>query len=104
MLGSIISSIVWFGIIKCPIHINKACYDYLFYLSVLDMCLSPHVVQKSLYRKISVGETHRDLGLKFDQENHKIWKVINQGPRTTKRAPSSCSSRLPGHPIGLASP
>jgi hypothetical protein len=70
----------------------------------LDMYLSPHVVQKRLYRKTSVGEAHRDHETKFNQENHGIWKVINQGPCTTKWAPSSCSSRPPGLPIGPAGP
>jgi hypothetical protein len=68
------------------------------------MCLSPHVVQKSLYRKISVGETHRDHGMKFDRENHEIGKIINQGPRTPKWALRGHQQVSPGHPIGPAGP
>jgi hypothetical protein len=52
-----------------------------------------------------VGETHRDDGMKFDQEIHEIQKVINQGPPTMKWAPSShhgghLASSL-GHPVPL---
>jgi hypothetical protein len=68
------------------------------------MCLSPHVVQKSLYRKISVGETHHDHRMKFDRENHKIGKIINQAPRTPKWALRGHQQVPPNHPIGLASP
>jgi hypothetical protein len=57
----------------------EICYhNYLFSISILDMCLPPHVVQKRLYRKTSVGETHRDDEMKFDHENHKLWKVLTR--------------------------
>jgi hypothetical protein len=77
MLGSIISSvnykIVWLGLEL----INKVPYSFLMRLVMitcslslfLDMCLSPHVVQKRLYGKTSVGEAHRDHGTKFNQKN-----------------------------------
>jgi hypothetical protein len=89
-------------VIKCLIQsLMEICYhDLLFSISILDMCLSPHVVQKRLYRKTSVGETHRDDGTKFDREIHKLWKVINQGPCTTKRALRGYQSRPLGIPYG----
>jgi hypothetical protein len=97
--------ILWF-VIKCLIQsLMEICYhDYLFFISILDMCLSPHVVQKRLYKKTSVGETHRDDGTKFDWEIHKLWKVINQGPRMTKRALRGYQSRPLGIPCGPAGP
>jgi hypothetical protein len=57
----------------------EICYhNYLFSISILDMCLPSHVVQKRLYRKTRVGETHRDDEMKFDRENHKLWKVLTR--------------------------
>jgi hypothetical protein len=67
-------------------------------LLFLDMCLSPHVVQKSLYKKISVGETHRDHETKFDRENHEIGKIINQRPHTPKWALRGHHRVPPSHP------
>jgi hypothetical protein len=62
----------------------EICYhDYLFSISFW-ICVCLHMLCKSLYRKTSVGETHRDAETKFDWEIHELWKVINQGPRTTK--------------------
>jgi DNA-binding winged helix-turn-helix (wHTH) protein len=59
-------------------------YDYLFSISVLDMCLSPHVVQKGYIGKQVWGETHCNDQTKLDREIHELWKLINEGPRTTK--------------------
>jgi hypothetical protein len=69
-------------------------YYYIFSISILDMCLSPHVVHK-LYRKTSVGETHHDIKMEFNHENHEIQKVMNKQPRMTKRASSSHQSGPP---------
>jgi hypothetical protein len=83
----------------------EICYhDYIFSISVLDMCLSPNVVQKILYKKASVEETHRDDRTKFDKEIHELWKVINRGPRMMKWALRGHQSRPPGIPYGLAGP
>jgi hypothetical protein len=44
---------------------NKVPYCYYYFVMItcslyFCMCLSPHVVQKKIYKKTSVGVTHRD--------------------------------------------
>jgi hypothetical protein len=71
----------------------EICYhDYLFSISIFGYVFVSTCCAESLYRKTSVGETHYDAKTKFDREIHELWKVINQGPRTTKWAPSSCNT------------
>jgi hypothetical protein len=52
-------------------------------LSIFDMCLPPHVVQK-VYKKTSVGVTHRDHEKEFNRKNHAIRTKINRGPHMAK--------------------
>jgi hypothetical protein len=61
-------------------------HDYLFSISIVGYVFVSTCCAKSLYRKISVGETHRDAETKFDWKIHELWKVINQGPRMMKWA------------------
>jgi hypothetical protein len=57
-------------------------YLYFRYVFVSTCCV------EKIYRKTSVGETHHDIKMGFDRENHKIWEVMDQGPHMMKRAPS----------------
>jgi hypothetical protein len=83
----------------------EICYhDYLFSISIFGYVFVSTCCAESLYRKTSVGETHHDAEMNFDQEIHELWKVINQGPCTTKWAPSSHHGGLPGFLLGPPGP
>jgi hypothetical protein len=53
-------------------------YLYFRYVFVSTCCV------EKIYRKTSVGETHHDIKMGFDRENHKIWEVMDQGPHMMK--------------------
>jgi hypothetical protein len=79
----------------------EICYhDYLFSISIFGYVFISTCCAESLYKKISVGETHCDAEIKFDREIHKLWKVINQGPRMTKWTLSSHHGGPPGLLLG----
>ena len=65
--------------------------SYYYYLLSISFryvfCL--HMLCTKVYRKTSVGETHRDNKTEFDRKNHEIRKVMSEGPHPTKRASSS---------------
>ena len=69
----------------------------------LDMCLSPHVVQKGK-QETSVGEAHHDNRMEFDRKNHEIQKVMDQESHQPKMDPNGLWSKPPGLPLGSASP
>ena len=48
-----------------------------------------HMLCIKVYRKTSVGETHRDNKTEFNRENYEVWEVMGQGPCATKRASNS---------------
>ena len=65
----------------------EAYYYYLLsisfgYVFCLHMCIK-------VYRKTSVGETHRDNKMEFNRENREAQKIMRQGPCPMKRASSS---------------
>jgi len=67
---------------KVP-YILMESYYYLLSISLgYVFCL--HMLCIKVYMKTSVGETHRDSKTRFDCENHKIQKAMDQEPRSPK--------------------
>jgi hypothetical protein len=81
----------------------KSYYYYLSSISIFGyMFVSTCCVER--YTGNKCGETHHDNKTELDHENHEIQEVMNEGPRTTKRALSSHQSGLPDLHHGLPSP
>ena len=58
-------------------------YYYLLSISFgYVVCL--YMLCIKVYRKTSVGETHHNNKMRFDRENHKIQKAMDQKPRSPK--------------------
>jgi hypothetical protein len=64
-------------------------HDYMLSISIFGYVFVSTCCIESLYRKTSMGETHRDAEIKLDWEIHELWKLINHGPCMTKWALNS---------------
>ena len=90
-------------VIKCLMILMESYYYHLLYISFgYVFCL--HMLCIKVYRKTSVGETHRNNKTEFNRENYEVQKVMDQGPCAIKRASSSSCSRPPSLLFGPAGP
>ena len=89
---------------KVPYILMESSYYYYLLSISFGYVFCLHMLCIKKYRKISVGETHRDNKIEFDRKNHKIQKVTREGSRPMKRALSSPWSRPPSLLYGLAGP
>ena len=80
--------------------------SYYYYMLSISFgyvfCL--HMLCIKVYRKTSVGETHRDNKMEFDRENYEIQKVMDQKPCSPKLDRNGPESGLPDLLHGLAGP
>ena len=87
---------------KVPLILMESYYYLLSTSFGYVFCL--HMLCIKVYRKTSVGETHRDNKMEFDHENHDIQKAINQKPRWPKLNQNRPESGPPSLLHGLAGP
>ena len=81
--------------------------SYYYYLLSIYFgyvfCL--HMLCIKVYRKTSVGETHHNNKMRFDRENHKIQKAMDQKPclpKLDRNRPESGPPSLVHGPASLA--
>ena len=89
-------------VIKCLIKVNGVVLLSALYF--FWICVCQHMLCRKLYRKTSVGETHRDSKMRFNHETHKIQKAMDQEPRSPKMDQDRPESGLPGLLYGPPGP
>jgi hypothetical protein len=79
----------------CYYYFVMITYSLYFWYVLVSTCCA-----EKIYRKTSVGVTHRDHKNKIYHENYAIQKIIDRGPHTAKWAPRGPPGWLHGQAHG----
>ena len=93
------------GQLKCVLNMclcNKVPYilikTYYYTLAIFWICVCLHMLCIKVYRKTSVGETHRDRKTRFNHESHEIQEAMDQEQCSPKLDRDGPESGPPGPP------